>query len=86
MAEVQGLLHYKESKDLGMQLVAYRSFCRYWLQQLGYIVTSKPRSDLQPVPTKYKALKNRLLSLQTLCLAIIFNTNIVTLYKNYQCS
>ena len=31
---------------LGLQLVSYRTFCRYWLQLLSHIVTGKPRSDL----------------------------------------
>ena len=31
---------------LGLQLVSYRTFCRYWLELLPHIVTGKPRSDL----------------------------------------
>ena len=34
------------TKELGMQPVAYRTFCRYWQLQLGYIVIGKPCSDL----------------------------------------
>lgn len=29
-----------------VQQAAYRTFCRYWIQLLPYIVVSKPRSDL----------------------------------------
>jgi len=31
---------------LGLRPVAYRTFCRYWLELLPHIVISKPRSDL----------------------------------------
>ena len=34
------------ARELGMQPVAYRTFCRLWTEQLGYIVVGKPRSDL----------------------------------------
>ena len=33
-------------QELGMKPVAYRTFCRLWSEQLGYIVIGKPWSDL----------------------------------------
>lgn len=34
------------SSTVTVQAAAYRTFCRYWLELLPYIVVSKPRSDL----------------------------------------
>ena len=34
------------AQELGMQPVAYRTFCRYWLLQLDHIVIGKPSSDV----------------------------------------
>ena len=34
------------AQELGMKPVAYRTFCRLWTQQLGYIKIGKPQSDL----------------------------------------
>lgn len=45
-------LHYKNccqgphAANLGLQPVAYRTFCKYWFDLLPYITVSKPRSDL----------------------------------------
>ena len=33
-------------QELGMQPVAYRTFCRLWTEQVGYIVVGKPCSNL----------------------------------------
>ena len=36
----------RHAVDLGLQPVAYRTFCKYWLDLLPHIRVSKPRSDL----------------------------------------
>ena len=42
----KGCCDTRAAKDLGLQLVSYRSFCRYWHLLLPHIVNGKPRSDL----------------------------------------